>query len=325
MQVKLISPTTMISIYNVSAMSNKKITSDQICLLIGNFTTLHLGHQALIKQAREYSDQKGLKLVLLTFSPNTKSFIKNEPELLFMDQNSRIKLLESWGVDIITILKFTKLIKGFSCEKFHHLLQNFFNIQAIFVGEDFKYGVNQSGNHKTLSEVFNVKTFKDINYNYEKISSSKIQKLIQGGHVQIARNYLGRSYRIKGIVEQNKGQGSSIGIPTANIKIPAQRIIPHEGIYATFVNINDEPHYYEACTYIGTASTMNCYSQEDNFRIESHIFNFNGNIVDSKINILFYCFLRHDHHYMNVASLKKQIMQDIKVSKLILQNIKIVK
>src|SRR4029077_6445907 len=86
------------------------------------------------------------------------------------------------------------------------------------------------------------------------VSSSRIRQLIQEGSMEKAAMLLGRVYGIRGTVVHGMQQGQAMGWPTANLQIPADRVVPPDGVYAA--RTVHGTHTYDAIAYIGTRPTF---------------------------------------------------------------------
>ena len=86
------------------------------------------------------------------------------------------------------------------------------------------------------------------------VSSTSIRQLIIAGHVDQAAVLLGRHYALSGIVSSGEGRGRTLGCPTANLRLPPDRVAPADGIYAAVVICDQERH--DSVAYIGTRPTF---------------------------------------------------------------------
>ena len=65
---------------------------------------------------------------------------------------------------------------------------------------------------------------------------------------------LGRAYGITGTVVPGTQQGQALGWPTANLRIPPERVVPPDGVYAA--RASWEGTTSDAIAYIGTRPTF---------------------------------------------------------------------
>ena len=199
-------------------------------IALGTFDGLHLGHQDIIKTARDYAQKHGLKLIVFTFSNHPLSLIK--PDLVpvrIITQQQKIKYLEKLGVDILVNVPFDHDLAGLSPDEFLKKLA-VFNYRCLVVGENFSYGFLGSGKTDTLQRTglhdhFTVIIRQLVKCGKNVISSTGIRSLIQAGHVEHANQMLGRAYALTGIVTHGAQRGRTIGFPTANIELQRLSLI----------------------------------------------------------------------------------------------------
>ena len=79
---------------------------------------------------------------------------------------------------------------------------------------------------------FAVHPVRPVMLNGDVVSSTRIRHLIQAGQMEAAAVRLGRSYGSSGIVVPGQQQGQALVWPTANLRIPIERVIPPDGVYA---------------------------------------------------------------------------------------------
>ncbi|MBU2461787.1 riboflavin biosynthesis protein RibF, partial [bacterium] len=205
----------------------------------GIFDGIHIGHQTLIKKTIEHAKEKGLPSILLTFHPHPRSatFILAEKE--------RERLIEGLGIDIMVILDFNEL-KDLPPERFiKEILIEALGMKEIWVGSDHRFGKGQEGDVELLRELsgkynFEVFCMKDITLENERVSSSKVKKLLSLGRIQEVERLLGRPYTADFSVIKGAGRGKEMGAKTANMDWP-DIFNPKLGVYGVKVKIvNDQ-------------------------------------------------------------------------------------
>jgi len=72
--------------------------------------------------------------------------------------------------------------------------------------------------------------------------------------VRGAARCLGRHYALGGVVVPGEQRGQTLGWPTANVKLPPDRVIPPDGVYATHTVWGART--FESVSYIGTRPTF---------------------------------------------------------------------
>ncbi len=58
------------------------------------------------------------------------------------------------------------------------------------------------------------------------ISSTAIREALLNGDLEKANMMLGRPYEVRGHVTEGDSRGRELGFPTANIRVPSERLLP---------------------------------------------------------------------------------------------------
>ena len=271
---------------------------------IGAFDGVHLGHQALINMAKSISS----KYQILTFDPVPKKFFNNMHKLL-STKDMKVDLLSRFSPESIIFLNFED-VKDLIPEDFCNILNNKLNSKSIVVGKDFKFGKNREGDVNILIKYFgnsNVHVLNDYVVNDSKISSTLIKSTINEGKLELANQYLGYSFKLKGKVEHGNRMGHKIGFPTANINVDVNLVTPKFGVYEVDVTKADKT--YKGVMNIGNRPTV---SNDLKLSYEVHILDFDEDIYGSFLEVEFVSFIRDEIKFDNIEELKNQISIDIK-------------
>ena len=302
-------------IYNNSNSIDKKFFNS--FLAIGNFDGVHLGHQALLIKAYNYSKKFKKRFGIFTFDPLPKDFFSNSDNRI-LNTNDKIDFIKKFRTDFIIKQNFNYNFSKISHVDFaKNILFKKLKVSNIFIGEDFKFGFQRKGNISFLKQVSKKYNFKIFVINFrkfknQKISSSKIRDLIQSGEISLVNKMLGRPWLVSGIVIKGKKIGRKIGFPTANIKIFNQ-IKPLFGVYAVKIICNKR-------TYNGIAN----YGVRPTFGksepvLEVNIFGKSHNFYNKNVKVSFIDFIRKEKKFENSKMLIRQIKKDIKVVKISLK------
>ena len=272
----------------------------------GTFDGVHLGHKSIFDKLNKLADENSLEIVLLTFSPHPRHvlFPQNQNLKLIDTDEEKIEKIKQLGVQHLIIHEFTKEFSRTTSTDFvKNILVNKLNIEHLVVGHDHQFGKNREGSFEELvdlAEVYNfdihrVEAFERENI---KISSTKIRNAISSGNITHANNLLGSKFFLIGQVEKGDQLGRKIGYPTANLKINKYKILPNPGVY--YVSI-----MYKDVNYFGMLNIAH-----DSYKTEVHIFNFDSNIYNQKIKVIFFDRLRDEIKFENHSLLKKQLQID---------------
>ncbi|MBR2453271.1 MAG: bifunctional riboflavin kinase/FAD synthetase [Clostridia bacterium] len=280
------------------------VITKKTAVALGSFDALHKGHLGVIGETVRYAKKNNLLSIVQLVERNDKDKVNA--------LSKRLKILESMGVDVVVIEKFTPEFKAVSYE---HFIEEFickkYNAAAVFAGENYRFGFMAEGDAERLREIcgeFNIGVF-IVPYVMEGdkiISSSAIRRFVEKGEVEKARDYMSRPFSLSGEVIHSNGVGRKHGFPTANIRIPQELIVPKDGVYATRINVDGK--IYQGLTNVGAKPTVKI----DERNIETYILNFEGDLYGKKIEIEFLKRIRDTKKFDSLGELKKQIEEDKK-------------
>jgi len=289
---------------------------------IGNFDGVHKGHQALLNQVIERGAQAGGTCIAMTFEPHPLRALGLSSPPLITRRDQKIELIKSSGIDVLLCLPFDKAFAQISAQEFiEDILVKKIGMKTIVIGPDYTFGKDRVGNIELLKakggelgyETIVSNWIKDIETETERISSTRIRKLVIDGYVDRAKNYLGRFYQIRGkVITGRKRGGSQLGFPTANIKLHDE-LCPKFGVYA--VTVETVHGHFKGVANIGFSPTFG----DEMFTIEVHILDFNEDIYDSRIRVNMVERLRDEIKFSNIEQLSDQIRKDIEKAKEILK------
>jgi riboflavin kinase/FMN adenylyltransferase len=280
-------------------------------IAIGNFDGLHVGHQKVLKEARQKAKSKKLRFGLVTFEPVPTMFFNKDiinHRINSLDQ--KIYFLKKNKLDFLIVIKFNKTFSNISAENFiKKILFDKLKSKYIFISRNFRFGKKRLGNVKILKNFekkYLYKTVITIPYKKEKkiVSSSLIRKIIHKGHVKEAEKLLGRTWSIEGVVVKGEQRGRKIGFPTCNIKLNSY-ITPKLGVYSVRIKINNLNK--KGIANIGYRPTFSGKS----LLLEVNIFGIKRNLYKRTLKVSFIDFIRAEKKFKNIDQLKNQIKKDV--------------
>ena len=280
-------------------------------IAIGNFDGLHIGHQKVLKEARQKAINKKLKFGLVTFEPvPTMFFNKNIKNHRINSFNQKIYFLKKIKLDFLIVINFNKAFSNLSAENFvTKILFEKLKSKYIFISKNFRFGRKRLGDIKTLKNFEKKYSYKIlVTTPYKKkdkiVSSSLIRKIIQKGKIQEAEKLLGRPWSVEGEVIKGEQRGRIIGFPTCNIELNSYTL-PKLGVYSVWVQINNLKK--RGIANIGYRPTFNGKS----LLLEVNIFGIKRNLYKKILKIGFIKFIRAEKKFKNIKELKAQIKKDI--------------
>ena len=305
-------------------------------LTIGNFDGVHLGHQAMLTQVRTLAHARKLSAAVMIFEPQPREFFApvSAPARL-TNLAEKQALLAEYGVETLIVASFDNEFRSLSAQAFADILAKRLNVQALVLGDDFKFGHDRSGDSNFLRDyglhVTNLETVTDSSHKAARISSTRIRDLLLAGDIDAANALLGRDYAITGTVVGGDKIGRTLDFPTANIDL--KRIKPAlHGIFAVdvvsldkdgnvipdgLVKRADNDHRgiagLRANSLFGTANigTRPSVDKKHEWRLEVHFPELEADLYDLNLQVRFLHYLHGERHYESLAALKEGIHHDV--------------
>ena len=282
-------------------------------LALGNFDGLHRGHTKIIERIRRAAAERGATSLVLTFDPHPPRIVRPDkapPLLMTLDQ--KLELLEKAGIQGVAIVRFTHELSQWEPETFvRAVLVDWLRVGEVWVGADFLFGRNRSGNFSLLRALgshsgFRAEKIDAVRYKDFVVSSTRIRRLVSEGRVDEAGALLGRHVFIDGVVVRGAGRGRELGIPTANLDTRNELLPPH-GVYATTVTIDGVVR--PGVTNIGLRPT---FQDAARTTIEVHVLGLDQDLYGNTLRVGFVQRLRDERRFPDVDALKAQIDADVR-------------
>ena len=291
--------------------------SHKVCLAIGVFDGVHLGHQRVIGQARDDARATGGTSVVLTFDPHPMRVLAPDkaPRLLTSTEH-KLSLIEKLGVDSCLLLTFDKPFSLTPPDRFIDTVARQTNqLQEICVGTRFRFGHERAGDVRLMEALapkygFKAKEIQSVALDGEMISSTAIRQHVLNGRLERAAAMLGRPFTILGSVETGDHRGRELGFPTANLN-PHDEVLPPDGVYAVRVKVGVE--LLGGVVNIGVRPTFP--GATPGRTLEVHILDFTRDLHGQNIEALFLSKLRDEQKFASVEALKTQIAADIQAAR----------
>lgn len=282
-------------------------------ITIGTFDGVHMGHKVILQQIVKHAKEAGGESILITFEPHPRKLIApDQPLKILTPLEQKLQLVLNEGVDHVVVAPFTQAFAGLSAEAYiKDFLVAKFKPKAIVIGYDHRFGHDRAGDIDLLKKYAATHSYTVYEIPAQLIeeaavSSTKIRNAIQAGHVSEATQMLGRHYSITGTVISGAKLGRTIGFPTANVQPQdADQLIPEKGVYA--IQLQWKGQAYNGMLNIGNRPTV---SNELTLHIEAHLFDFNEDIYNEMVEIIFVQRLRDEVKFPSLDALKEQLQKD---------------
>ena len=278
-------------------------TTEATAISLGKFDGLHMGHQLLVNRILKKKEE-GLKALIFTFD------FGNRPMLLLPEE--RRALLKKWGVDCLIECPLVESLAHMEAEDFvREILVKRLHVKYLAVGTDFHFGHKRKGSYQLLEAMqeecgFEVEVVEKACYDGEEISSTRIRRELEQGHMELVNQLLGYNFSVTGEVLHGRQIGRTLGLPTTTLLPGPGKLLPPNGVYATRTRIADE--IFEGITNIGHKPTVGA---EPRRGVETFLFDLDRNLYGDDITVNFYGFERPERKFESLEALKARIEQDV--------------
>ena len=289
-------------------------------LTIGVFDGVHLGHKYLISQLKEHAGQQDLLSGVITFHRHPVAILSSRATLPYLtDLATRNSLLKNEGVDYVVVLSFARELAQLSARDFITMLKKYLRMRGLLVGTDFALGRNREGNIAALRKLgqemdFSVTVVPPIMIDGRVVSSTSIRNALANGDMESVINLTGRPFSLHGHIISGAGRGAGLGFPTANLEIDPQQALPEDGVYATRAYIDKKT--YKSMTNIGQNPTFGDTKRS----VEVYILDYHDNLYGRELKIDIIKRLRRERKFDTAQQLEKQIAEDVKQGRAILDS-----
>ena len=275
---------------------------------LGFFDGVHLGHQALLRECCRLAKEHSCATAAITFDAHPQSLFSKYPPVLISSVSDRESLLHSYGIEYVHTFPVTNKVMLTCWNVFlEQLLQE--GAAGFVCGDDFRFGHRGEGTAEKLMTFCAERKLPCVivpeqTMDGTRSSSTLIRNFVEEGQMERARIFLGHPHTLSGCVQHGQKLGRKLGVPTANLTIPAGVAVPKFGVYACRVIVDGTS--YPAVANVGTRPTVS----GDHITVEPWILDFTGDLYGKEISLEFYAFLRSEIKFADLDALKRQIRAD---------------
>ncbi len=298
---------------------------------IGNFDGVHLGHRAVLAEARRIAGDLGAPLAVMAFEPHPRRLFQPEaPPFRLTLLRAKQHELAAQGVDVLMALEFDRAMADMAAGDFiADVLVQALEARHVIVGEDFRFGKDRTGDAAFLAaeagkQGFGFTAIAPVGdsglpdgSDGEVYSSSRVRQALRDGKPAAAAAMLGHWWIVEGIVERGDERGRQIGFPTANLAM-GDYIRPRFGVYVVRVGLEDDQgeieRTLEGVANMGRRPTIG----DDKVLLEVHLFDFDEEIYGRGLRVSMVDFIRDEQKFDGLEALKLQIADDAENARRIL-------
>jgi riboflavin kinase/FMN adenylyltransferase len=290
---------------------------------IGKCDGVHLGHQEIMRRVADEARRQQLPALLISFDPHPTAIVAPDrlPRLI-QTRRQKLDCLELTGLTDFLILEFDEALAALDGNQFFtEVLLPKLRFAALFVGENFRFGRDRSGDLALLrelgeSEGFEVYGVEPVLLEGEIVSSSAIRRAVEAGNVELAARMLGRPFGLSGEVVEGTGRGRELQFPTANLQVETE-LLPRSGVYVTETVALASRH--PSITNVGIRPT---FSGRE-LTVESHLLEFDDDLYTERVEVRFLARVRDEMKFENPVDLADQIARDRAAALSYFQNVRI--
>lgn len=284
---------------------------------IGFFDGVHSGHRFVLDSLKNIASKTMLSSAVITFTEHPQKVLRGTDVPLLTTYAERVDLLKGVGVDEIFAFNF-EVVKDFTAADFMRLLHTQCGVELLLMGYDHHFGsdrLSSFADYQQAADAIGLQLMKipqaPVGSASNIPSSTSIRQALQEGRIEDANALLGYSYSLTGEVVEGRKIGRSIGFPTANIAVPAEKLIPAAGVYSCMVE-SATPEEFSfpkrpALLNIGTNPTVD----GSKLSVELHIPDFSGDLYGRKLTVELTRFIRPEQKFASLDELRRQIDQDL--------------
>ncbi len=309
-------------------------------LALGYFDGIHRGHRELINKLLQRAAERGLEADVFSFDRYPKPVPvhagltatvpgRERPEKMILQsplppaekafkgllqtQEQRDEIFAAAGLDHLILQAFNRSFAGLSAEDFlNKILLEKLNVKVLVTGAGYRFARGQEGDAALLrrwaaEHEVELYLIPPIEAGGEVISSSRIRALVEEGKMEEAGALLGRPFSIPGIVIRGNALGRTVGMPTANMRIPFGMVIPKFGVYVTRTRVGET--YYDSVTNVGLRPTVN--HTDPLPLVETCILDRRIDLYDKEIEVEFLKQSRDEERFPSFIAMSARIAEDL--------------
>lgn len=283
----------------------------------GTFDGVHYGHRKILEQLKQVARKTGGNSVVITYDPHPRQVLPHragDDVRILSTLEEKIELLDAEGIDILLVINFTLEFSQWSSERYiDEIILKALNTKTLVIGYDHRFGRNREGSFAYLQAHSQTLGFDVIEIPRQDVdevgvSSTKARHALLDGDLASANKYLGRPYRLTGIVEKGQQLGRTLGFPTANLALHVpEKLVPAYGVYACWVTLEQSKQKYMGALSIGVRPAVGGTYET----IEVYILDFSGDLYGQQVKLDLISYLRPEWDMPSLEALKQQIALDV--------------
>jgi riboflavin kinase/FMN adenylyltransferase len=285
------------------------MNKEKFIYALGFFDGVHRGHQTLVYACQTMAREAGVGTAAITFEQHPRALFSKELPPLLNTTADRCDLLRQYGIDRILTYPVTEAVMGMPWRKFLLELCREQGAAGFVCGHDFRFGHKGEGNHEKLRGFcaefgLSCAVIPEQDLEGVRVSSTHIRGLLENGQMEQAVKFLGHPHILTGEVVSGRQLGRTIGIPTANLHLPRDVLVPKFGVYCCKAIVDGKT--YLAVTNVGNRPTVGGHR----VTVEPWLLDFEGDLYGKIMTLEFYAFLRPEKKFASLDELRQEIRKN---------------
>lgn len=282
-------------------------------IAFGFFDGVHIGHKQLIETARALAGDRPVATWTFEDMPKLRRGAR-----LTTNREKCIALCDC-GADYIIFEDFDS-VRGMSGRDFfEERIAHLLSPSSVVCGYNFRFGERASCGAAELTEFaarhgISCSVVPEVTLGDAPVSSSAVREMLRSGDMLAASKILGRPYSITATVEPGRHIGTKIGHPTANLRFPADKLIPPRGVYSCTVCSTADG--WQKCGVCNVGSRPTVSDDADDVTLEVYVFDHAGDLYGREITVSLIEMLRSERKFGSLDELSAQIARDRENAKL---------
>jgi len=280
-------------------------------LSVGVFDGVHVGHQRVLGCAVERARALAVAPVVFTFHPHPLEALRPaEAPPLIQTFGQKLELMRAFGIAAVVWPENMTEVLAMPPEDFiGRVVGEALEARVVVEGADFRFGAGAAGDRVRLERLarahgIEVEFVGDVEVDGQRVSSTRIRRLIAAGRVAEAARCLGRPYSYVGTVVEGHHRGGRLGYPTVNVVAP-RFLTPAEGVYAGWAVARGTR--YRAAISVGRTPT---FHKDHPVVVEAFLLDFDGELYGEQVALAFVEYLRPQRAFADAEALKMQMAAD---------------
>jgi riboflavin kinase/FMN adenylyltransferase len=293
-----------------------------VYLALGTFDGVHRGHQAVLATLRAAAAAGAGLAVATTFDPHPLAVLARPQEpFLLTTLEERLRLFARAGLDVALVVRFDDDLRSLDARAWLERLRAHLAPRHLVTSTTHTFGRQREGTAQFLqawgaAQGIAVTVVPLVEHEGVPISSSGIRTLLRAGDVQGAAQWLGRWYSVRGVVVAGEGRGRRLGVPTANLDVPREKVVPARGVYAAYAAVDGLTAM--AAVNIGVRPTFGGGAEG----VEVHLIDVERDLYGQPLEVAFVDRLRSEMRFPDAEALRRQVRLDIERARTILSGMR---